>query len=224
MTPTLFDGWPERYDRWFETPVGRLVGQYESALLLELLDPRPGERILDVGCGTGLFTHEVLNCGAVVTGLDLSGPMLAKALARNGGRAFTGLCADMCALPFPANCFDKIFSMTAIEFAANAGGVVAELDRVARRGGCIVVATLNSLSPWAERRKQKARNGHDLFQKIWFRSPDDMRMLAPGKSSIKTAIHFPKDAPVADIPAMERNGRIHQPDSGAFLAVQWNKD
>lgn len=223
MTPALFDDWPDRYDRWFATPVGRLVGQYESALLLELLNPRPGERILDVGCGTGLFTRDVLNCGAVVTGVDLSGPMLAKALGRNAGRDFSGLCADMGALPFPDNCFDKVFSMTAIEFTADAGRVVAELDRVARKGACVVVATLNSLSPWAERRKLKAQNGHDLFQKIWFRSPDDMGLLVPGKSACKTAVHFPKDAPVADIPAMERNGRANQSDTGAFLAVQWQK-
>ena len=49
----LFDHWPEKYDRWFETPIGALVKKYENELLLDLLQPRPEERILDVGCGTG---------------------------------------------------------------------------------------------------------------------------------------------------------------------------
>lgn len=223
MTTALFDAWTDRYDRWFETPTGRLVRKYESALVLELLNPLPGERILDVGCGTGVFTQDLLDCGARVTGVDLSGPMLKKAMGRTGAGGFIGLCADMCALPFPDNCFDKVVSMTAIEFVADAGRAVAELDRIARKGGCVVVTTLNSLSPWAEQRKQKGQNGHALFQKICFRSPDDMRLLVPEKSFIKTAIHFQKDAPVANIPEIESNAMENQLDTGAFLAVQWKK-
>ena len=44
-----FDDWPERYDRWFETPVGNAVLKYETGLILELLRPGRGERILDAG-------------------------------------------------------------------------------------------------------------------------------------------------------------------------------
>ena len=32
----IFDGWPEKYDQWFENPIGRLVREYESRLLLEM--------------------------------------------------------------------------------------------------------------------------------------------------------------------------------------------
>ena len=49
MPSSPFDTWTEPYDRWFTTPVGRLVYAYEAQLLLELLDPQPGERILDAG-------------------------------------------------------------------------------------------------------------------------------------------------------------------------------
>jgi ubiquinone/menaquinone biosynthesis C-methylase UbiE len=223
MTNARFDAWPDRYDRWFDTPVGRLVRHYEAELLLELLDPRPGERILDVGCGTGIFTRDVLDRGALVTGIDLSVPMLAGARSRLGGAGFAGLCADMCALPFPAHCFDKVFSMTAIEFVAEAARAVAELDRVTRPGGSVVVTTLNSRSPWAEQRRQKGQRGHDLFQHIHFRSPDEMRALVPGASVVRTAIHFDKHDPVADIPTKEREGSANQLETGAFLAVRWDK-
>ena len=54
----IFDDWPERYDQWFETPIGSLVRRYESELLLEMLRPGPGEMLLDAGCGTGVFTQD----------------------------------------------------------------------------------------------------------------------------------------------------------------------
>ncbi len=224
MPPALFDTWTDQYDRWFTTPTGRLVYRYESALLLELLDPRPGELILDVGCGTGLFTREILNRGATVVGIDLSIPMLTRAIVRSDTARFTGLCADMCALPFGDACFDRVYSMTAIEFVAEADRAVAEFDRVTCRGGCIVVTTLNSLSPWATRRKQTARQkGHSLFAEARFRSPEEMRAMVPADCLCATAVHFRQDDPVSQIPELERRGAEQGSPAGALLAVRWLK-
>lgn len=172
-----FDTWTEKYDSWFNTPVGKLIKKYESELLLELLTPQPGESILDVGCGSGLFTQDVLACRTSVIGLDLSLPMLRLAINRADPVNFIGLCGDMRTLPFADNSFAKVFSMTAIEFVKDARQVLCELERVTINGGCIVVTTLNNLSPWAEQRKEKGKQGHDLFQNIYFRSPDDFRTL-----------------------------------------------
>lgn len=77
--PQLFDTWVDRYRCWFETPIGELVKQYELALMLDMLDPQPGDSILDAGCGSGLFTESVVQCGAEVIGLDVSEPMLKEA-------------------------------------------------------------------------------------------------------------------------------------------------
>jgi ubiquinone/menaquinone biosynthesis C-methylase UbiE len=223
MTPALFDTWTEKYESWFTTPVGQLVKRYESELLLTLLDPLPGESILDVGCGIGIFTQDILRRGARVTGVDISLPMLSKAIVGFDKAGFTGLCADMNALPFADGSFDKVYSMTVIEFSDDAGRVVAELDRVVRKGGRVVVTTLNNLSPWAAQRTKKGQAGHPLFQHIRFRSPEDMRRIVPGNSVIATAIHFDKNAPVAQIPEIETNGKNRRLETGALLAVQWEK-
>ena len=224
MNTALFDSWTDKYDSWFTTPCGTLVKKYETDLLLQMLHPKPGERILDVGCGTGVFTQDVLDCGATVIGIDLSLPMLEKALIRTRDTDFSGLCGDMCALPFPDNSFDRVFSMTAIEFVADAEKAIAELERVTRQGGCIVLTTLNSLSPWATERHQKGQDGHSLFQNISFRSPQDMRLLVPQTCVIKSAIHFQKTDRIGDIPEIELRGNKDHSDTGAFLAVQWDKD
>ena len=219
----LFDEWPDRYDEWFRTPVGTLVKRYESALLLDLLQPSPGETILDVGCGTGIFTLDVLKLGPSVVGLEISLPMLMRARQKTGGNAFHPIAADMLSLPFADDMFDKTVSMTALEFVDNAHDAVRELFRVTRKGGTIVVTTLNSLSPWATRRKQKAEKGHHLFKKMVFRSPDDMRRLAPVDGVLKTAIHFQKEENPDRAPEIEKEGQALNLKTGAFLAVSWVK-
>ncbi len=221
MPSSPFDTWTEPYDRWFTTPIGRLVYAYESELLLELLDPQPGERILDAGCGSGIFTGRVLARGATVVGLDLSLPMLHAALRRHAGARFLGLCADLSALPCADGCFDRVWSMTAIEFIEDAARTLAELERVTRPGGTIVVTTLNSLSPWAEERTQKGRAGHELFSRVFFRSPDEMRALIGSDCVVRTAVHFRKGDPVDQAPVLERAGHEAGSDRGALLAVKW---
>jgi ubiquinone/menaquinone biosynthesis C-methylase UbiE len=129
----------------------------------------------------------------------------------------------MLSLPFADEVFDKTVSMTALEFVENAHDAVRELFRVTRKGGTIVVTTLNSLSPWATRRKQKAEQGHHLFKKMIFRSPDDMRKLAPVDGVLKTAIHFQKGENPDRAPEIEKEGQILDLKTGAFLAASWVK-
>jgi ubiquinone/menaquinone biosynthesis C-methylase UbiE len=223
VTTQLFDDWTVRYDKWFQTPMGSLVKKYESALLKDLLNPCPREKILDAGCGTGIFTIDMIKSGPAITGVDISESMLQSAVRKCASYPFTAACGDLCCLPFPDESFDKVFSMTALEFIQDAAGAVAELERVTRKKGRIVLTTLNSLSLWADRRLEAAEKGHKLFQKVFFRSPDDMRALIPSNSLVKTAIHFQKQDPVEAAPEIERRGCAKKEDTGAFLAVQWVK-
>ncbi len=219
----LFDKWPEAYDRWFTTPIGSLVKKYETQLILDQLEPKPGEIILDVGCGTGVFTIDILLSGSQVVGLDISLPMLIQAVKKLKGLPFQMILADILNLPFPGNSFNKVISVTALEFIEDAKGAVEELFRVTQKGGSIVVATLNSLSPWASRRRAKAEKGHTLFEKAIFRSPDELLHLAPFKGVAKTAIHFQReDAPEKAV-IIEHEGQKKDSKTGAFVAVRWEK-
>jgi ubiquinone/menaquinone biosynthesis C-methylase UbiE len=220
----IFDEWPEKYDRWFETPIGRLVREHESRLLLEMTRPRQGEKILDVGCGTGVFTADLLAAGAQVTGLELSLPMLKRAGKKASGRPFRMVLGDMRRLPFAAGSFEKTVSVTAIEFLdEDAGDAVAEMFRVTRPGGVIVVASLNSLSPWAARRRTATVQGHPIFTRARFRSPSEMADLATLPASIRTAIHFQKHDDPSQAVEIEKDGEVRRLDTGAFLAVCWEK-
>lgn len=219
----LFDEWPERYDRWFTTPIGSLVRRYEARLILDLLRPAPGETILDAGCGTGIFTMDLLSKGSTIFGLDISLSMIRRAREKVSKGRFHPVVADMSALPFLDASFDKAVSVTALEFIQDAKTAIDELFRVTRKGGVVVVATLNSLSPWAVRRTEEGKKGHSLFSRTVFRSPAELLSLGPREGVARTAIHFLKDdSPERAIEA-ELRGQAEAWETGAFLAVRWLK-
>jgi ubiquinone/menaquinone biosynthesis C-methylase UbiE len=220
--PQLFDNWPDPYERWFQTPIGALVKTVELDLVLKLLKPRPGEQILDAGCGSGIFTTPLLERGSRVTGLDLSLPMLQRARTRMSSQSF--LAADMSALPFTDGTFDKVVSITALEFIENGKQALTELFRVTRPGGFVVVATLNSLSPWASRREDRAKNERgSVFSHAWFRSPEELLGLVPVPGQTHTAIHFAKDCDPDLALEIEQQGQAKALNTGAFLIGCWRK-
>jgi ubiquinone/menaquinone biosynthesis C-methylase UbiE len=219
----LFDDWPDRYEKWFTTPIGSLVKRVEWELILDFLRPAPGDLILDAGCGTGIFTMDMLSCGARVVGLDLSLSMVRRAGEKACGSPLRILSADIVHLPFPENSFDKAVSITALEFIPDGQKAVRELFRVTRRGGTVVIATLNSLSPWAERRREEAKRGHDLFSKAVFRSPEDLVALGHKQGIFRTAVHFRKEEDPQRAARIEEEGRRKGSKTGAFLAIRWFK-
>jgi ubiquinone/menaquinone biosynthesis C-methylase UbiE len=220
----LFDPWPEKYDQWFESPIGRLVKKFEGELIHELLNPCPGENLLDAGCGTGMFTHDLLAAGVNVVGLEISWPMLIFGGKKLSGYPFSGVQGDMLSLPFKDHSFDKAVSVTALEFIADSQKALDELFRVTRPGGRVVVATLNRLSPWADRRQSKTRKGvKHILENAFFRSPGELLRSSSLQGEAKTAIHFQKDDHPNQAVKIERRGRSQGLDTGAFLAARWDK-
>jgi trans-aconitate 2-methyltransferase len=106
-----------------------------GASLLQLLDPRRGERILDVGCGTGQLTAEIACCGAQVTGLDNSPDMLADARKNFPDLGF--VLGDAARFDFPEP-FDAVFSNAALHWVKDAEGAVASIAGALRPGGRLV--------------------------------------------------------------------------------------
>jgi ubiquinone/menaquinone biosynthesis C-methylase UbiE len=219
----LFDDWPDRYEKWFTTPVGALVKRVEWELIHDFLRPGPGDFILDGGCGIGVFTLDIISCGARVVGLDLSLSMVRRARQKARSSGLRIISGDILHLPFPENSFDKTVSITALEFIPDGQRAIKELFRVTRKGGTVVVATLNSLSPWAERRREEGLKGHSLFSKVFFRSPEELAAMAPVTGEIRTAIHFSKEESPDRAREIEKRGALTNSRTGAFLAARWIK-
>jgi trans-aconitate methyltransferase len=108
--------------------------------LIGLLEPRAGERILDVGCGTGELTARIAASGARATGLDSSVDMIAAARSRFADKApaLEFVVADAADFLFPEP-FDAIFSNAALHWVEDVEGAVVCMARALKQGGRFVV-------------------------------------------------------------------------------------
>jgi SAM-dependent methyltransferase len=109
--------------------VGAFVAELGGAAL-DLLDPQPGERILDVGCGEGTLTKKILGRGATVLGIDNSPEMIAAARAA-GIDAVQMDAADM---PFSAE-FDAAFSNATLHWVLEKEQAARAIFRALKAGG-----------------------------------------------------------------------------------------
>jgi SAM-dependent methyltransferase len=109
---------------------------------LALLDVRPGDRVLDIGCGRGEVTAELLRRGALPTAVDYSADAvrLTKTLVGDQCLVASG---DASHLPFPSGSFDRVLLGDVIEHIpwSLAKGVLREVDRVLATGGQALVHT-----------------------------------------------------------------------------------
>lgn len=100
--------------------------------LVELLEPHPGEVILDLGCGTGHLTHDIAQTGAQVTGIDSSANMVQ--MARTSYPDLEFHVADARTFTFPHQ-FDAIFSNATLHWIPEAEQVVTQIAQALKPGG-----------------------------------------------------------------------------------------
>ncbi len=128
----MFDVAAESYDRF--------MGRYSSLLSPQMADfagVRAGQRVIDVGCGPGALTAELVGRlgAAAVTAVDPSAPFVAAARARHPGVDVRQAPAEH--LPFPDRAFDAAIAQLVVHFMADPIAGLAEMARVTRVDGVV---------------------------------------------------------------------------------------
>ena len=127
----------EIYDRHM---VPAMLASWVPALL-DLVALKPGERVLDVACGTGVVARQAVlqvGAGGYVVGLDFNSDMLA--LARVRGPAVEWREGNAMALPFATSAFDVVVCQQGVQFFPDSGKSLREAHRVLVPGGRFAVA------------------------------------------------------------------------------------
>ena len=145
-----------RYDAWFDSAWGAHAWAVESTAVIASLGAQPGWRIVDVGCGTGRLFEHLLAGAAQAIGVDRDAGMLDRAAVRAPGCLVR---ADAGRLPLADRSVDAAVAVTVLEFSTHPASVLAEMARVTRPGGRLVVGVLNPHSPWGWADQARRRQG-----------------------------------------------------------------
>jgi ubiquinone/menaquinone biosynthesis C-methylase UbiE len=153
------------YESWRRSSQNRTIERSMESLLLSVLDPMPGERLLDIGCGDGNHLLMFNKLGLDVTGVDASLDMVEEARSRLGHRSAVkvGMAED---LPFDDNEFDLAVLIHTLEFLDNPLPALREAGRVARRK--VFIGVLNSLSWNGVLKRFQGYFGDPLFGQATF--------------------------------------------------------
>src|SRR5262249_18861054 len=118
-----------------------------APLFIEFVGVETGEKILDVGCGTGSLTFALARTVALsgIASIDYSPVFVQEAIRRNTDPRIKVRQADACALPFEGGTFDRALALLVLHFVPEAGKAVAEMRRVVRPGGVVAAAVWDHL-------------------------------------------------------------------------------
>ena len=162
------DEWRARFERfarahrdearisgWSETGLERRVHLFRS--LVAAARPGPPPVALELGCGAGTYVRILAGLGYRAFGLDYSLPSLDRALAADPGRKGHYLAGDAYALPSRAGEVDLVVSIGVLQALSRPEQALAEIARVLRPGGTLLIEALNRRSLADRARRLHAR-------------------------------------------------------------------
>lgn len=161
----VFEELADRYDAWYDGPVGRVVFPLEVEVLRRLLDglPRPW---LEVGVGGGRFARAL----GVDVGVDVAWAPLVR--ARRRGIVVVQAAGEL--LPFADASVGAVLAVVTLCFVQDPAAVLAEARRVLRPDGALVLGMVFADSPWGRWYAGRGAAGHPFYSAARFVSRPEL--------------------------------------------------
>jgi len=175
--------------------------------LMELLNPQKGERILDLGCGTGQLTQKIADRGADVLGLDASPEMIGQ--ARQNFPSLQFVLKDAADMGFSEE-FDAVFSNAALHWMLDAPAVAKGMFRALRSSGRIVVelggvGNIRQIEGAIEAVLRRYLGGHLPSRRTFFPSIGEYASILESCGlEVRSAVLFDRLTPLEGDNGMER--------------------
>lgn len=222
----IFDQEASEYDTWYQSNLGKFVDQVETELAFSLFKPEGEMKILDVGCGTGNFSIKLAEMGCKVIGIDKSEKMLeeAKRKAEMKGLNIEFLNMDVYDIELSDESFDGVFSMAAFEFIKRPKKAYDEMYRVLKKGGSLLIGTINRDSKWGELYMSEPFQENSVFKYADFKSMDDMESW--DSENIVTsgeALFLPPNTEEENV-SLELDKELSASERGGFICMLWKKE
>jgi SAM-dependent methyltransferase len=152
----------QAYENWFEDKKNKHIFSLETKIFIDMLAPARGQRLLDIGCGSGKSIEPLLQSGLQISGVDPSPYMLdiAEQRFKNKVDLFRGFAED---LPFEDNSFEYSSLFTSLEFTELPAKAIEEACRVTKDK--IFVGVLNKYAPMNMARMVKGMFTDTTFSK-----------------------------------------------------------
>jgi len=163
------------YEAWYTSPPGRAMERLVERSIPLLLDPQPGEKILDIGCGEGNHLTMFRRLGLDVYGVDASSYMIRRVEKRLRDQATlkVGMAED---LPFDDNEFDLAVLINTLEFLDDPLEALREAKRVVKRK--VFIGVMNSLSWYCLLNKFRSFFRKSLFSHVTLYNLWDLKSYA----------------------------------------------
>jgi len=179
------------------------------AAALEMARPRPGARILEIGCNLGQMTFPLAEMGFEMVGFDLSPSVIDKArlrAQRYGLKKISFEAKDGESYPDHADeTFDAVFSFSTFRYFADPLQGLREARRVLKRGGGAIVDFPNRLCPWFRILKPALRIKPHIHDHLFTAAAVRALMEEAGFDDVRvrTFLFFWKELPAAALPLMK---------------------
>jgi ubiquinone/menaquinone biosynthesis C-methylase UbiE len=161
----VFDQYAEDYDRWFDTPEGKVLFEMEVEAV-RLLMKGIEKPFLEIGVGTGRFAKEL----EIDFGIDPSSRVLE--IAERRGINVKEASGEN--LPFNDESFGGVFVLFTLCFVENPERVLSEAKRVLKKDGGLIAGIINRESQWGKLYMKKKGEGHPIYKHARFYSTDEV--------------------------------------------------